>query len=304
MVKSPLARSRRIASTPPPQGPSAQTLQEQIQLALALADEGSLRSLLTDSLPALARPHEIGQIRAEVGVPTAAACGPTVDGLIRFERIGCVLAGSQPDLPQPRLQDHRNYQSLTSCESELLTLAQNVALSEAIGLLSHAGFDADQISQVIHLPSQAWHKSWWFMTDCEGFLTIPFQRLMRVRHFGDGTVTLQYKDYYAQERPADFKGHAVQVPIVIRQQSEGFCAVLERVNAARQAFATEQSILIAENFSDLEAEGFIRQNISLFTAKRELQLPVPADCQHCQQANCPLQGQAHSPVVMCRGFIG
>ncbi|MBD2257770.1 hypothetical protein [Pseudanabaena sp. FACHB-2040] len=295
MVKSPLARSRRTAP--------AASLQEQIQLALALADEGSLRSLLTDSLPAIARPHEIDQVRAEVGIPVPGANSRCVDGLIRFEQIRCVLAGSRPDLALPRLAEHPNYQHLTNCQSELVTLAQNIALSDAIALLSHAGFDAKQISQILHLPSQAWHKSWWFMADFEGSLTIPFQRLMRVRHFGDGTLTLQYKDFYAQERPPEFKGHLVHVPVVIRQPSEGFFAVLERINVTRQAFGTPQVILITEQISELEAEGLIRQNVSLFTAQDRLRIPETADCSRCQQSTCPLQGETHSPVVKCRAFI-
>jgi hypothetical protein len=294
MVKSPLARSRRAAPAAP--------LQEQIQLALALADEGSLRSLLTDSLPAIARPHEIEQVRAEVGIPLPGTDSRCVDGLICFEQVRCVLAGSRPDLPLPRLTDHPNYPHLTSCQSELVTLAQNMALSDAIALLSHAGFDAQQISHILHLPNQAWHKSWWLMADFEGSLTVPFQRLMRVRHFGDGTVTLQYKDFYAQERPPEFKGHRVQIPVVIRQPSEGFCAVLERLNLTRQAFGTPQVILITEQLSDLEAEGFMRQNVSLFTAQERLQMPAAADCSRCQRSACPMQGQAHSPVLKCRAF--
>lgn len=296
MVKSPLARTRRTENTPA-------LLQEQIQLALALADEHSLRSLLSDSIPAIARPHEISQIRSEVSIPIPGT-DRVLDGLLRFERVRCVLAGTWPTVPAvPRLQSHHDFDQISSCQSELITLAQNIALSDAIALLSHAGFSADQISQVLHLPSEAWHKSWWFMADGEGFLTIPFQRLMRVRHFGDGTLTLQYKDYYAQERPAEFKGQSVQIPVVVRQSREGFCAVLERANVARQAFSTQQVVLIAETVSELEAEGFIRQNISLFTAKNALQLPVTADCKHCQQQTCPLRGQVHSPVTLCRAFI-
>ncbi|HEY9878944.1 MAG TPA: hypothetical protein V6D29_10840 [Leptolyngbyaceae cyanobacterium] len=296
MVKSPLARTRRTVNAPT-------SLQEQIQLALALADEHSLRSLLSDSVPAIARPHEISQIHAEVSIPLPGT-GRVLDGLLKFERVRCVLAGTWPTVPAvPRLQNHHDFEQVACCQSDLVTLAQNITPSDAIALLSQAGFNADQISRVMHLPSEAWHKSWWFMADGEGFLTIPFQRLMRVRHFGDGTLTLQYKDYYAHERPTGFKGQSVQVPVVIRQSTEGFSAALERANIARQAFSTQQVVLIAETVSDLEAEGFIRQNISLFTAQGALQLPVVADCKHCQQETCPLRGQVHSPVTTCRAFV-
>lgn len=199
MVKSPLAQSRRAAKPAP--------LPEQIQLALAIADEGSLRSLLSDSLPAIARPQEIDQVRVELSLPLPGRCDRVLDGLICFERVRCRLAGSRPELLPLQPEDDRRCQHLTHCQSEPVTLAQNISLSEAIALLSHAGFDADQIAQVLHLPSQAWHKSWWFMADIDGRLTVPFQRLIRVRHFIDGSLTLQYKDYYALERPSSFEGY-------------------------------------------------------------------------------------------------
>lgn len=295
MVKSTLARSRH--SSP------VASLQEQLQLALAIADEPILRSLLTDSLPALARPEEIGSIGIEVSVPVTGLEGYLLDGLIRFERVQCVLAGSQPDLPTPPpLPDHQSYQALTCCQSDLVTLAQNTSLSDAIALLSHAGFTGDQISQVLHLPSQAWHKSWWYMADAEGRLTIPFQRMMRVRHFGDGTLTLQYKDFYGYDRPTHFRGAPAQVPLVIRQPGDRFSEVLKRVNLARQSCASPQAILITEGESALETEGFMRQNISLFAPQQTLPLPIAANCRACQQKACPLQGQGRSPVLLCRAY--
>lgn len=294
MVKSPLAQSRRGAKPAP--------LPEQIQLALAIADESSLRSLLSDSLPAIAQPHEVDQVRVELSLPLPDRRDRVLDALICFERVRCWLAGSRPHLP--RLEDDPRCHHLTHCQAEPVTLAQNIALSEAIALLSHAGFNADQIARVLHLPSQAWHKSWWFMADIDGQLTVPFQRLMRVRHFSDGSLTLQYKDYYALEQPPSFKGQPACVPVVIRQRAERFCQTLERINQARQAFATAQAILITEALSAPEAEGFMRQNVSLFTAQAALPQMQWADCQHCQQASCPLQGQPRSPVTMCRSYVG
>lgn len=276
--------------------------QDQAQLALAIADDGVLRALLTNCQPPLARPYEVGAIQAEVGIPAQKTEGQHIDGLLRFERVQCVVGGSVPHIPtEPPLDSYTHYQALTSCQSELYMLMQNAPVSEVIALLAHAGFAPDDISQILHLPYQAWHKSWWYMADLNGGLTVPFQRFIRTRRYGDGTFTLQYKDYYAQEPPPNFHGTAAQVPILIRQENESFGATLERINTARNTFETEQAILIVEQIHELEAEGFLRQQVSLFT-HQTLSLPLEANCRSCHKTACPMQGVDSSPVVVCRAY--
>ncbi|HIK43296.1 MAG TPA: hypothetical protein IGR64_00240 [Leptolyngbyaceae cyanobacterium M65_K2018_010] len=272
------------------------------QLALAIADEAFLRSLITDSLPAIAHPHEVGSVSIQVGVPLRQHPQRYMDAVLTFEHINCVLAGSYPEAPPPpEFDSHSQYQAVTSCHSDLTTLAQNVTPTEAVALLARSGFDPEQIHQILHLPSQAWHKSWWYTLDPEGFLTVPFQRWMRSRCFADGTFTFQFKDYYAQERPPGFCSQPQQLPVVVHQPSLGFCDNLARINLTRRELNTAQALLVADDLTELEVEGYIRQNVSL-AKQRGLQTPLAANCRMCRQDKCPLHGIDSSPVMACRSY--
>jgi len=296
-----MAKSFRAPSQP--SYASLRTAPQEAQLALAIADEAFLRALLTDSLPAIAHPHEVGAVSVEVGIPLQQSPHLSIDAVLTFEHIHCVLAGSYPEAPPlPEFESHTQYQAVTSCYSDLTTLAQNVTTSEAEALLSRSGFDPEQIRQILQLPSQAWHKSWWYTLDPEGFLTVPFQRCIRTRSFADGTFTFQFKDYYAHERPTGFRSQPQQLPVVVHQPTLGFCENLARVNLTRRELKTQQALLIAGDLPELEIEGYIRQNVSL-CRQRGLQNPLEANCRICHQGKCPLHGVDSSPVMACRSFM-
>jgi hypothetical protein len=292
MVSSPLASSAQRQRS---------TLSAVVdpQLALAVADEGFLRSLLTESLPAIAHPHEIGTIAVEVGIPLPSQ--GRIDGVLTFEHINCVLAGAYPDAPLPDVSNHREYQAITPCHSGLATLAQNVAVVEAEALLARSGFEPAEIQHILHLPSEGWHKSWWYSLNADGCLTVPFQRHIRSRCYTDGTVTLQFKDHYAQQRPEGFRSQPQKLPVVVHSPQASFCDNLAQINLSRQALATPQAILIADDLSELEIEGYIRQNVSLYR-QRSLEYLLNANCRSCGQGQCPLQGVDSSPVLACRSF--
>ncbi|MGF1518279.1 MAG: hypothetical protein ACFCVB_10795 [Nodosilinea sp.] len=292
MVSSPLAQpaQRPQVSSPAPPDP---------QLALAVADDAFLRSLLTESLPAIAHPHEIATATVAVGVPLPSQ--GRIDAVLTFEHINCVLAGSYPDAPLPALSNHREYQAITPCHSDLTTLAHNVSLTEAEALLARSGFESGEIQQIFNLSSEGWHKSWWYSLTPDGFLTVPFQRHIRIRSYADGTCTLQFKDHYAQQRPEGFRSQPQQLPVVVHTPQVSFCDNLAHINLSRQALGTPQAILIADNLSELEIEGYIRQNVSLYR-QRSLEHLLNANCRSCAQTKCPLQGVDSSPVLACRSF--
>ena len=303
MVKSSLARL-------PYGSPVSRPSQPEGHLALALADESWLRALLTDSLPAIAHPHEIGAVSLQVGVPLSLAPQARIDAVLTFEHIECVLAGScdsAPPVPEP--ENHSQYQSLTNYHSELVTLALNITPSQAVQLLLQAGFNPEQTHQILHLPSQAWHKSWWYSLDLDGFLTVPFQRWIRTRRFTDGTLTLQFKDYYGRQRPAHFRSQPQQLPVIVQQFDLGFCDTLAQIKLARRELATVQAILMVTAITELEIQGYIRQQVSLFTklwsggnSLDETYLSTIASCRICQQTKCPMQGVDSSPVIACQAF--
>jgi hypothetical protein len=293
MVRSPLAPFS-------PRPPVAQSVIADPQLALAVADDGFLRSLLTESLPAIAHLHEIGSVTVAVGVPLPPQ--GHIDAVLTFEHISCVLAGSYPDAPPPPdVSNHRAYQAITPCHSDLATLAQNIPLTEAEALLVRSGFAPDDVQHILTLPSQGWHKSWWYNLNPDGLPTVPFQRHIRSRSYADGTCTLQFKDHYAQQRPEGFRSQSQQLPVIVHSPQSSFCDNLAAINLSRQALDTPQAILIADDLSELEVEGFIRQNVSLYR-QRSLEHLLNVNCRSCGQAMCPLQGVDSSPVLACRSF--
>ena len=273
------------------------------QLALAVADETYLRSLLTDSLPTIAQPHEIGAVAIQVGVPLKDHPQFSIDGVLTFEHIHCVLAGATPEGPPlPEFHTHTEYQAVTHCHSDLTTLAENVVPSEAVDLLTRAGFAPDQIHHILQLPAQAWHHSWWYALGPGGFLSAPFQRHIRSRCFADGTFTLQFKDDYAQDRPHGFRSQSQPLPVMVHQDSLSFGENLTRLNRARRELNVSQALLIATDLTELEIEGYIRQNISLGN-QRGLQRSLSANCRRCHRELCPLHGVDSSPVMACRSFL-
>jgi hypothetical protein len=291
-----------------PQSPQTQTaIQDQVLLALAIADEPTLRSVLTDCCPAIAPAHRIGSVRSTVGVPVASQ--QIIDGVLHYEVINCVLA----DQVQCPVTDHTSaassasaappadYSLLTRCHSPTQTLGRNVLLTQARSLLAESGFSPEQIHAILNLPQEAWYKSWWYTLDEVGALSVPFYRLIRTRHYADGRYTIQYRDYFAQEPPPCFKSESQRVLIKVHDASQSFSQVLASVNTARQHLNVDQAILISSSISELEAQGFISQGVLLYAA-RDLMLPVRADCLLCVNHDCPMHGRKESPVRTCDRF--
>ncbi len=220
------------------------------QLALAIANESVLKSLLCDCTPALTQPNEVDGISVHVGVPVA---GGTIDASLEFERIHCVLA----DHGDCALVPGRS----VTYQSGLQTLTERVRPQDAMALLAHVGFAPRQISQLMHLPSQGWHKSWWRQVSPAGDC---FQRWMRLRRYANGTITLQYQDYFSQDRPPCFYARLESVPVLVRRPGASFADTLGRLNRTRAALQAAHIILVCDTLSEIETEAFIRQNVSLY----------------------------------------
>jgi bacterioferritin-associated ferredoxin len=280
------------------------SLYDRVQIALALADSFILKSLLTDCLPAITAPHLIGAIGAEVSVPTA---DRVADGVLHYEAIQCQLA-EQHGAVQYQVEsngwtrDSKVMARLTQCESETQLLADNVGLAPVIALLKNAGFCPTQIEAILHLPQDAWHKSWWYALDDQHQFTIPFLRTLRTRRYADGTFSLQYKDYFEQDKPGCFQSQRQRVQLKIKPEEQSFGAVLGQLKATQGALQLARTILICHAISDLEAQAFINQGIHVYPAG-ELLLPVRSHCGACARGECPMNGLTESPVAMCYGFL-
>lgn len=280
------------------------SLHDQVQIALAIADEAMLKTLLLDSTPPLAQPHWLGAVTVQVGVPLAQ--GRSVDGVLQFEVVHCVLADASSDLERHLARGDRDrrenqYAQLTRCESETRTLGQGLSLAQVLAMLHQSGFPPDQIQAILHLPQEACHKSWWYMLDAEGNFSQPFRRTLRTLRYADGTFALYYKDQFSQDKPPCFKSLTQKALVEIKSPHHGFSKTLEKINRHRELLSIQSVILICDDLTDLEAQGFIQQGISVYMAQG-LVLPMYTNCSHCGNDHCPLQGALQSPVRVCQRF--
>lgn len=280
------------------------TVRDQIQMALAIADPILLKSLLVGCFPPIASADQVGAVSSEVGIPVKDYA--SADGVLQYESIQYVLAESRPDVNASQARgwtrDSKELARLTQHESEMHTLAQNLPLAAAIALLNKAGLQHDQIQDILRLPHYAWHKSWWYGMDAEGDMTFPFLRCIRTFHYPDGTLTLQYKDFFDQEKPTCFTSLPQKVLVAMRTESQGFAETLQQINRQREALGMQKAILVCATASELEIQAFNRQHISLYSATDTV-LPLQANCERCDRQDCPLFHRPDSPVIMCRNFL-
>ncbi|RZM76004.1 hypothetical protein [Leptolyngbya iicbica] len=271
----------------------------QVQLDLALADESMLKSLLVNCAAAIARAHQIGQIRIAIGPPASTAGLEHIDAVIEYEHVWCMPSTGAPSGEDLSVRD---LQSLTRCQSDLKTLAWRVNLSEAIALLQHGGFDEEQIQRILQLPYEGWHRSWWDTLEPSGQLGIPFQRWFRTRCYSDGTYTLQYTDHYLQDAPRCFRGVWQQVPLMISHRSGQFGEILTGLRKAKHALKTDRCLLLTDELTDLEAEGYIRQGVSLYSLHQSAETETSL-CQRCDRVQCPMSDRADTPILNCKAFL-
>ncbi len=298
----PLIGDRSRHSAHPPEHSPA----EQVRLALAIADEDLLRSLLAKSTLPIAEAHRMDRVTSKVGIRVDTHL--TLDAILEFDDIRCVLAESEAEIERnlglcdksaPERQ--RELARLTQCRTDLQTFAHHTTTVQTISLLARAGFTRCHIQNILHLPNDAWNKSWWYALDDNGNFSLPFHRMMRTRRYADGTFTLQYRDFFSQEKPPCFKSEQQQVLVAIRERSQGFSELLSSINYGRAELGIERAILIGDRFSELEVRGFMSQGVSLYAAS-DFVLPTRADCSVCAQHDCPMNHRDDSPVTTCRNF--
>lgn len=278
---------------------------DQVQLALAISDANMLKALLANCIPPIADARHIRTISTEIGVPTSHQ--QAADGILQFEEVKCVLADSQQPVEMHSTsggwtRESREMAKLTRHESEMQTLGQNLSLAPMVALLAESGFIPRQIEAILRLPHDAWYKSWWYAIDANGHFSIPFLRYMRTLHYPDGTLTIQYKDFFEQDKPTCFTSLAQRVLVVVRPDGQSFGETLKQINYQRESLGIRQVILICNTISEMEARGYINQGVSVYPAV-ELVLPTRSDCAHCGRKECVMNGRENSPVAMCYGFL-
>ncbi len=294
------------ALTAEPQQCRVISTRDHVQIALAIADTQALKSLLVDCTPPLAQAHHIGPITSKIGIPVESR--KTVDGVIQFESLSCILVDSPAEIEEkvaattePQLRQ-REYLKLTRCESDIQTLGHALTLAQTLAILAQSGFSDEQAYKIVNLPTEAWHKTWWYDLDTEGNFTVPFLRMIRTLRYPDGTFTLQYRDHFAQDKPRCFTSQSHKVMVEIRTDTQTFHKTLERINISREQLGIEKALLICNGISELEARGFMSQGISIYTTQRSVTLTTRSDCTVCANLACPMNGRNDSPVLTCHQF--
>lgn len=280
-------------------------VRDHIQMALAIADSHALKSLLVNCIPSIAQLRHIADVSAQVAVPTHEQ--QAADGILQFEAVQCVPAECPSAIGMQSqnggwTRESRELARLTQHVSEMHTLGQNLALAPMVALLAASGLTPKQIDEILRLPQDGWHKSWWYAIEASGNFTRPFLRHIRTLHYPDGSLTVQYKDFFEQEKPRCFSTLSQQVLVAIKSDVQGFGETLRQINTQRQALAIPRAILICNTVSELEAQAFINQGISIYPAI-ELVLPIRANCTHCGRRECPMNGATASPIALCYGYL-
>ncbi|MGK7907430.1 MAG: hypothetical protein AB4040_09420 [Synechococcus sp.] len=278
-------------------------LRDRIQIALAIADETLLRSMLSNCQPAIAPANTIGHISSAICI--AAPEQQTVDGIVEYQAIHCLL-GQVQDSRSPEAIDYGwnagDYSRHTRYQSDTLSLANRISMHEAQALLKAAGYSSVQVEQIMKMPPSASHKSWWRMGDLQGQFTQPFLRSLKISYFANGTLSLSYRDAFEQFQPPCFHYSTHRVLVEIQPQVNHFARTLARINRHRVHQNVDWAILIADELSPYEASAFNNQGISLYP-DIHLTRPFEADCLNCQNSTCPMMGNDCSPVTACKGFV-
>lgn len=279
---------------------------DQLQIALAIADESMLKTLLADCLQIIAPLHQIGKISSTIGVRMPS--GDVVDAVLTYDQVCCIPIDSDSELepfaPCEGKSAHeceREMAYLTRCTSGMQTIVHHASLSDALAVLTRARLSPHQIHTILNLSYDAWCKTWWYGLDDNGEFSIPFHRRIRTRQYADGSVTIQYKDYYSAVKPICFSSQRQRVVIAIHRENQSFSTVLSSINASREQLGIHQALLICDRLSELEARGFLSQQVSLYTAS-DLYVYAHADCAICVNRDCPMNHRKDSPVVTCRQF--
>jgi len=279
---------------------------DQMQIALAIADETLLKTLLTDSTRPIVPLHQIGHVSSTIGVRVSS--GEIVDAVLTYEHVRCIPADGEADIDpfipcinKSATECQREIAHLTRCESDLQTLVHHTPLAETLAVLTQSGFSPNQIRTILHLPQDAWYKTWWYALDDQGEFTTPFHRRIRSRQYTDGAITIQYVDQFPMTKPPCFRSLIQRVVVSIHREDQSFSHTLATVNASREQLGTDQAILLCDRLSELEARGYLSQHVSLYTAS-ELAIPSHADCMICVNADCPMNRRIDSPVTTCRNF--
>jgi hypothetical protein len=96
-------------------------------------------------------------------------------------------------------------------------------------------------------------------------------------------------------------GESGKILVEIKTEIQSWADTLRQIKRYQNELQIPKSILVCDTLTELEAQGFINQGISIYPAIN-LTLPIYADCSICIHVNCPMSGTQNSPVTRCIDF--
>jgi len=216
-------------------------IHDQIQIALALADQQSLINLLLNSKPSI------------VSFNNRNVIDQALNAVSQYELHD---RGKNPqEWTVTKVEVKEPFWKKITCEAEVPIPKKNYAVDAII----HYGYD-----QKVEI---------------------------EIRHNSSGEIL----DYNWP------MGRSASILVEIKTEIQSWADTLRQIKRYQNELKIPKSILVCDTLTELEAQGFINQGISIYPAIN-LTLPIYADCSICVHVNCPMSGTQNSPVTMCIDF--
>jgi hypothetical protein len=183
---------------------------------------------------------------------------------------------------------------VTNCRPPIITLYKKETYGEHSKELLVESLWIDYISSRIEVPVKG-------RESADGLISL------RVVGLIDKEVFNHHSPAYVTTRYPEEK---IDILIEIKTEIQSFGETLRQINYYKEQLnlsrkrrnepQIKKAILVCDTVSEMEAQGFISQGISVYPATR-LALPTQANCSICV-ANCLLRGETNSPVIVCSSF--
>lgn len=261
------------------EGRKTTPIHDQIQIALAVADEAKLKSLVANCYPPILPWNCITRISSRVGVPVQYK--QAADGVISFEGTICeqkeLSDSNVAQMAGQYIEDFKRNRDDYCLLKGFFTRTRVIygpcepSLEGVRGYLKELECSSMAISNTLQI-SVKWldsnSTSPVYEIDCSVKTDAgkeSVKRLIKICECPDIFVIL-YQDFVFPQCPVIFQNTRSRILVEIKTEIQSFGEVVEQINRYREKLCIQKAILICDTVSDLEAEGFISQGISIYPA--------------------------------------
>lgn len=272
--------AKHSMSYPGHEGRKTTPIHDQLQIALAVADEAKLKSLVANCYPPILPWNCITRISSRVGVPVQYK--QAADGVISFEGTVCEqkeLSDSEvANMAGQYIKDFQRNRDDYCLLRGFFTKTRVIyepcepSLEGVCGYLKELECSSIAISNTLQMSVE-----WLDSNSTEPVYEIncsvktdagkeSVKRLIKICDGPDSFVIL-CQDFVSPQCPVIFRNTHSRILVEIKTEIQSFGEVVEQINRYREKLGIQKAILICDTVSDLEAKGFISQEISIYPAK-------------------------------------